>query len=173
VLSLHNLNVLTAQIFTWDDGTVVDVLEVGQIGGGEFDAHDWQSLERDLNSAINYRLDVGLQLHNKLNTYGFRPKKAIQQLEEKIIIDNDGSSRYTVIEIHAEDRLGMLYQLTQTLSDFGLDIHRAKIATEVEQLIDIFYVTLQNGDKLMDPQLTEKIRQTLSVITVQEEAMAA
>ncbi|NOQ45239.1 MAG: [protein-PII] uridylyltransferase, partial [Desulfobulbaceae bacterium] len=173
VLALHNLSVLAAQIFTWNDGTAVDVLDVMPPAAGEFTEHDWESLERDLNLAVNYRLDVGLQLHNKLHSYGFKPKKPVQQLNEKVVIDNESSARFTLIEVHAGERLGALYQLTQTLTDFGLDIHRAKIATEVEQLIDVFYVTMRGGEKLEDLQFMDKVRETLAVIAAHDEAIAA
>lgn len=173
VLALHNLSVLAAQIFTWNDGTAVDVLDVMPLAAGEFTNHDWESLERDINLAVNYRLDVGLRLHNKLHSYGFKPKKTVQQLNEKVVIDNESSARFTIIEVHAGERLGTLYQLTQTLTDFGLDIHRAKIATEVEQLIDVFYVTMRGGEKLEDLKFMDKVRETLAIIAAHDETIAA
>lgn len=170
VLALHKLSVLAAQIFTWSDGTVVDVLDVVPVTNSGFDEQDWQALENDLNLAVNYRLDVGLQLHNKMQAVGHRVKRQVQQLEKKVIVDNETSRRFTVIEVYGGDRPGTLYQLTQTLSDFRLNIHRARIATEVEQLIDIFYVTTADGDKVDDGRLQEKIKQTLLQIIGDEEA---
>ncbi|RUM37131.1 MAG: hypothetical protein DSY58_04300, partial [Desulfobulbus sp.] len=85
------------------------------------------------------------------------------------VLDNDSSARFTVIEVYGGDRPGTLYQLSQTLSDFQLDIHRARIATEVEQLIDIFYVTGVEGGKVEDQQLQEKIKSTLFRIINDEE----
>jgi len=161
VLALHNLTVLAAQIFTWPDSTVVDVLDVKPVSGADFDQQDWQALEADLNRAVNYRLDVGLQLHGKRYGLGLGPKRKVQQLEQRVVLDNASSSRFTVIEVYGCDAPGSLYQLTQTLADFGLDIHRARVATEVEQLIDIFYVTLRDKEKIYDQELQEKIRLTL------------
>jgi [protein-PII] uridylyltransferase len=169
VLALHKLSVLAAQIFTWPDKTVVDVLDVVPVANSGFGEQDWQALENDLNQAVNYRLDVGLKLHNKLQAVGHRVKRQVQQLEKKVIVDNETSSRFTVIEVYGGDRPGALYQLTQTLSDFRLNIHRARIATEVEQLIDIFYVTTADGDKVEDGRLQEKIKQTLLYIIGYEE----
>jgi len=169
VLALHNLSVLAARIFTWSDGTVVDVLDVQAVAGTDFEDQDWQALEGDLNQAVNYRLDVGLQLHGKKQGLGLRPRRKIQQLELKVVLDNDSSSRFTVVEVYGGDGAGVLYQLTQTLADFGLDIHRARIATGVEQLIDVFYVTMRGGGKLVDGELQEKVRRTLlGIIGVDE-----
>ena len=161
VLALHNFSVLAAQIFTWPDGTVVDVLDVQPVAATEFDEQNWQGLEEDLNKAINYRLDVGLKLHTKKQGFGLKPRRQVQQLELKVVLDNESSRRFTVIEVYGADAPGALYQLTQTLSDFGLDIHRARIATEVEQLIDIFYVLTRDGSKLTDSEQQETVRKTL------------
>jgi len=161
VLALHSFRVLAAQIFTWPDGTVVDVLDVTLVAEADFAEQDWSGLEQDINRAVNYRLDVGRRLHTKMNSFGFRPKRKVQQLRQEVIIDNQSSRRFTIIEAYSGDSPGTLYQLAQTLADFGLDIHRARIATEVEQLIDIFYVTQRTGGKVVDPVLINKVREAL------------
>ena len=173
VLALHNLNVLGAHIFTWLDETVVDVLNVVPGSSTEFSDQDWLALERDINRAVNYRLDVGSQLHKKLHSPGCRPKRQIQQLRQEVIIDNTTSQRFTVIEVYAGDRPGTLYNLTQTLADYGLDIHRARIATEVEQLIDIFYVSFRDGTKLEEPARIDKLQEILLQVIEDKEEIAA
>jgi [protein-PII] uridylyltransferase len=160
-LALHNLKVLGAHIFTWPDQTVVDVLNVFPISGIDFSEQDWEALERDMNLAINYRLNVGSQLQRKVFASESRVKRQVQQLQQEVIIDNRTSQRFTVIEVYAGDAPGTLYQLAQTISDFGLDIHRARIATEVEQLIDVFYVLLRDGRKLEEQSLVDKVRESL------------
>ncbi len=172
VLALHNLTVLSAQIFTWPDSTVVDVLEVFPAAARSFEELDWQAVERDLNLAINYRLDIGYQLYQKMQSQPYSPVRQVQQLERKVIIDNQTSQYYTLVEVYGGDSRGTLYQLTQTLADFGLTIHRARIATEVEQLIDIFYVRTQAGTKLTDPEIMDKIHLTL-VHIIDEDAADA
>ncbi len=172
VLALHNLSVLAAQIFTWPDGTVVDVLDVQPVAGLGFEEQDWQALEGDLNRAINYRLDVGRKLHGKKQGFGLGSRRKVQQLEKEVVLDNDASSRFTVIEVYGSDAPGALYQLTQALSDFGLDIHRARVATEVEQLIVVFYVAMRSESKVVDVGLQDKVRQTLLQIIDAEEVVA-
>jgi [protein-PII] uridylyltransferase len=160
-LALHNLKVLGAHIFTWPDQTVVDVLNVVPVSGIDFSEQDWEALERDMNLAINYRLNVGSQLQQKVFASQSRVKRQVQQLQQEVIIDNKTSQRFTVIEVYAGDAPGTLYQLAQTISDFGLDIHRARIATEVEQLIDVFYVLRRDGRKLEEQSLVDKVRESL------------
>ena len=59
--------------------------------------------------------------------------------------------------MHSADLPGLLYQITQTLADFGMNIHKAYIATEVEQLIDVFYVLDAKGQKLVDPDFQKEV----------------
>ncbi|WP_446010387.1 [protein-PII] uridylyltransferase [Candidatus Electrothrix sp.] len=161
VLALHNLSVLAARIFTWPDGTVVDLLDLAPEVSLTFDEQDWNALEYDLNQAVNYRLDVGRNLYSKLESSLYGQRRQVQQLANKVVIDNETSARHTVIEVYGDDQPGTLYQLTQTLSDFHLNIHRARIATEVEQLIDIFYVTTENQEKVLDKELLARVKDAL------------
>ncbi|MCL1979509.1 MAG: [protein-PII] uridylyltransferase, partial [Proteobacteria bacterium] len=156
VLALHHLTVLSAQIFTWPDGTVVDTLEVVPAIPLRFDELDWQAVERDLNLALNYRLDVGYQLHARSHLRQDGPNRPVQRLERKVVVDNQTAALYTIIEVYGGDDRGTLYQLSQILADFELSIHRARIATEAEQLIDVFYVKTRTGDKLIDDATIDK-----------------
>ena len=173
VLALHNLSVLAAQIFTWPDDTVVDVLEVNSSVGIDFDDHDWPAVERDFNLAINYRLDIGSRLRNKKQPFGMGRSGIVQQLEHKVVIDNDTSQNFTIIEVYGSDNPHSLYQLTQILSDFRLSIATARVATEIEQLINVFYVVTETGSKLLDPMVLGKVRGALQdYIGVDEEDLS-
>ncbi len=52
-----------------------------------------------------------------------------------------------------------LYHMTQAMADFGLNIHKAYIATEVELLIDVFYVLDSQGKKLEEDEYCNEIKQ--------------
>ena len=157
VVALHNLAVVKAQIFTWDDGTVVDVLDVRPLDGLSFAEKDWDALNRDLDLAIVHRLGLGHRLYKKLSSTSGRRLEMTGRIMPRVIIDNDSSDVYTVIEVYSADLPGQLYQITQTLADFGMNIHKAYIATEVEQLIDVFYVLDAKGQKLIEPEFQKEI----------------
>ncbi len=150
VVTLNNLAVVKAQIFTWDDGTVVDVLDVRPVDGLRFAEKDWQAMNADLDAAISHRLDLGHRLLKKLASGHGRRYDRGGRISPRVIIDNDSSDVYSVVEIHSADLPGMLYRITQTLADFGMNIRRAYIATEVERLIDVFYVLDAKGQKIID-----------------------
>ncbi len=178
VLTLHNLSVLSAQIFTWegDEGMMavdgqnlrepgtalaVDVLEVRSYDGLSFHEKDWATINADLDRALGHRLGLEHRIHQKLATVYERRKQSggmLGQQQARVVIDNTISETYTVIEVHSDDRAGQLYRITQVLADFGINIYRAFIATEVQQLIDNFYVLDSEGKKIVDEDFIAEIR---------------
>jgi len=150
VLSLHNLSVLNAQVFTWKNGSAVDLLEVRAEEGMVFEEMNWRAVEEDLNLALSHRLGLGHRLYKKLKTSHSKRKRPSGVSETRVLLDNEASEKYTIVEIFSADSPGQLYRVTQTLADFGIGIYRAYIATEVEQLIDVFYVLDSQGQKITD-----------------------
>ena len=45
-----------------------------------------------------------------------------------------------MVEVITADRPGVLYSIARTLFAEGLDIHRSKIATEANRVVDTFYL---------------------------------
>jgi [protein-PII] uridylyltransferase len=159
VMALNNLAVIKAQIFTWADGTVVDVVDVRSMDGLGFAEKGWRSLNEQLDLAIEHRMGLSHRLYRKLSsTYG-RRGQMVGEVASKVIIDNKSSETYSVIEVYAADLPGQLYHITQAMADFGLNIHKAYIATEVEQLIDVFYVLDSRGRKLVDEDFRQEVTQ--------------
>jgi [protein-PII] uridylyltransferase len=85
----------------------------------------------------------------------------------KIILDNQLSDDYTVLEVKCPDRLGLLYLVTKTLAAHGLDIATARIATEIDQAVDTFYVHDGQGRKVEDPDALGRVREALEHALVQ------
>ncbi|MCP3889339.1 MAG: [protein-PII] uridylyltransferase [Desulfobulbaceae bacterium] len=159
VMALNNLSVTKAQIFTWTDGTVVDVLDVRSTDGLSFAEKDWQDLNDQLDMAIEHRMGLSHRLYAKLaSTFG-RKSQLVGDVASKVVVDNKSSESFTVIEVYAADLPAQLYYITQGLADFGINIHKAYIATEVEQLIDVFYVLDVDGKKLADEGFIQEITQ--------------
>jgi [protein-PII] uridylyltransferase len=90
-----------------------------------------------------------------------RPQGVQQRLAAKVTIDNKASELYSVIEVFSEDRIGILYDITKTLSDFGISIYRARIGTKADQIVDVFYVLDHDGKKIEDPAFKNELQQGL------------
>jgi len=68
-----------------------------------------------------------------------------------------------VVDVRAEDRLGLLHEVAACFTDAGLEIALAKVATEANRAIDSFYVS-QQGHKLEAPMALEALREKLEVV---------
>ena len=69
--------------------------------------------------------------------------------------------RYSVVEVDAQNRVGLLYKITQVLSEQELDIHTALINTVADRATDAFYVVDGRGQKIVNYDVLEGIRQQL------------
>ena len=75
-----------------------------------------------------------------------------------IEVDNEVSDHFTVLDVYTQDRVGVLFAITNTLFHLGLSIHLAKITTNVDQVLDVFYVTDAAGKKVHDGARLERIK---------------
>jgi [protein-PII] uridylyltransferase len=75
--------------------------------------------------------------------------------------DNKTSDTFTIVDISARDRIGLLYRITKALYDLNLDIASAKIVTEGYRVSDAFYVSDLFRMKILDPERLAKIKDTL------------
>jgi len=79
----------------------------------------------------------------------------------KVKIDNNTAENATIIDVFAHDRIGLLYTITRALFELGLSVQVAKIGTYLDQVVDVFYVTDQEGRKIEDENRIEEIRECL------------
>ncbi|MCH9853482.1 MAG: [protein-PII] uridylyltransferase [Alphaproteobacteria bacterium] len=74
------------------------------------------------------------------------------------------SDLYTVIEVSARDRQGLLYQIADRLSEDNIQINVAKIATFGEEAIDSFYVKDAFGFKLENKHVLDNVKKKLQKV---------
>lgn len=159
VISLNNLRLLSAQIFTWPDGTVVDVMNVQSVYERSHADQDWRQFRADLHKAINHRLGLEFRLRQKHQASRKAPAKI--QPPAKVVFDNEASETFTVMEVYAANLPGISYIITRTLSDFQINVFRAKIGTRSDQVVEVFYVLDYEGRKITEKEFMEEIRQSL------------
>jgi [protein-PII] uridylyltransferase len=71
--------------------------------------------------------------------------------ETRIRFNNTTNRHTTVLEVEAEDRPGLLHEISSELTNRGCNIEVAMIATQGKKAVDVFYVTF-GGSKLDDEQ---------------------
>ena len=69
-------------------------------------------------------------------------------IQPAVFVDNQASSRYTVVEVNARDRAALLSGLARALYKSKAAIHSAHIATYGERAVDVFYLTDLAGEKI-------------------------
>jgi [protein-PII] uridylyltransferase len=90
-----------------------------------------------------------------------------ERIPTVIEIDNETSEDRSVIDVQTEDRVGLLYDLSNALAALQVDLSLANILTEKGAAIDSFYATEQNGGKILNPDritaIQHKLRQAVAL----------
>lgn len=161
VMAANGVNILGAQISTMSNGIALDILQVRSPGGEIIaDEGKWRKVEEDLTAVIEGRLRVE-ELVKKRRRSSTLPAASRPRSPNRVEVDNEVSDEYTVIDIYAHDRVGLLYQITRTIKDLGLYIGVSKISTKVDQAADTFYVQDIFGQKITAPEKVDEIRRRL------------
>jgi [protein-PII] uridylyltransferase len=142
VLALRGATVLSAEAATTSDGLVLDVFTVGSAYGIPLEPGLWPLLEQDVRAALAGRLP----LDDLLATIPVAASQDSGPVDVRV--DNDASQVFSLVEVRAPDRVGLLYRIARALHDLGLDIHHAKVATYPDGALDVFYVWDLTGNKL-------------------------
>jgi [protein-PII] uridylyltransferase len=156
-LSLAGLSILTAQVFTTEDGAAVDVFEVEGAFEAEIGQERWREFRGILRRVIEGRLSLAYRVEEKRKHY---PAPSTD-VPVRVAVDNDASDFFTVIEVGAPDRIGLLFDITRTFAELQLDVHLAKVATYGARVVDAFYVRDELGRKVDDGERIEELERAL------------
>lgn len=91
----------------------------------------------------------------------FMDRPSVQMAKTRVEVDNDVSAYYTVIDVYARDRVGLLYEIIRCLSRYGCYVEVSKISTKVEQVVDTFYIKDIFGHKITSKQKIKDIQGAL------------
>lgn len=163
-LTSKNLNILGAQIYTRLDNIAIDTLQVERLEGGcVTDERIWAEVEKNLRAIVSGEATAEDFLARR--TRYVTEKRAVgPPVKAEVAVKNRISDTHTVIEMKAHDRLGLLYLVTHTMLDLNLDIYLAKISTEGNRAVNVFYVTDLEGEKIFDEELIGRIRGALEEV---------
>jgi [protein-PII] uridylyltransferase len=168
VLALHGLQVVWAGAHTDDEGWA---LERFRVASESRDARRslrpeerWDDVRRDLERVLDGRLALHARLAERARAYqpSTRPPR---QIASRVVVDNEASTRATVLEVHAADSVGLLYRITAALADLDLDLRSARVETLGDEVVDVFYVRDVAGAKVVDPAYLAEIERALLFAT--------
>ncbi len=165
-LSRNRLNILGAEIYTSQDDLALDILHVETLDQKAVtDPQVWHCVEAVLRDAL-----VDVRHVEQVPVQGRHPLKN-QKFDvfvkpPHVVINNSHSDTHTILELQVQDSLGLLYRLTRVLYEQDVDIALAKISTEGNRAIDVFYVTDADGRKIAAETALGSIRQALLAAVV-------
>ena len=79
----------------------------------------------------------------------------------RVIIDNNMSDEYSILEIKCKNAPGVLYRITKVITSLGFQINTANVSTYGDRVVDIFYIKNAFGSKIDDDISIEKVKQSI------------
>jgi [protein-PII] uridylyltransferase len=159
-LTSAGLQILSADINTLADGLVFDRFLVHDPDyAGQSPPERMSEVERRLKQSL--QSDQPPAFRRVWRSSQQTAADALQVLPTLVRLDNNTSENFTIVDVFAADRMGLLYTISRTLFEQGLSVYIAKIGTFLDQVVDVFYVTDQSGQKIQDEEQLHRIRQAL------------
>lgn len=159
-LAVSGVNVIEARTFTTRNGLALTTFWIQDIDGTPY--QDTYRIER-LKLKIKRTLKGDIMPRTALQPA--RKRQSVQQalfdIPASVSFENNESDFYTIIEVNGQDRPGLLYELSRSLSENNIKIFSAVIATYGEHAVDVFYVKDLFGMKVTQPERQEHIRKRL------------
>jgi len=107
-----------------------------------------------LGTVIAGATDVTERLRLREQSVLYRRRAGVTATPLVIHADNHSSRRYTILDIVANNTLGLLHRVSRAISRHGCDVDLVLISTEGQKAIDVFHIT-KAGAKLTDPAIAE------------------
>ncbi|RQD56928.1 MAG: HD domain-containing protein [Desulfonatronovibrio sp. MSAO_Bac4] len=140
-LSMNQIEIYSAGLFTWDNGIAVDMFKVSPPRDPLYARQTWQEVRRDLSDLMSSR-------KNAADFCMRASKSAPAGSRFRINLDNESSDFYSIVEIITPRHPCLTWQLSQCLANLNLDICFSVISTHMDQASHVFYLRTDRGEKL-------------------------
>jgi [protein-PII] uridylyltransferase len=172
-LAAQSINILSADLYQRGDNLVLDIFRVCNTNfAAVTNKSARQRVEQAVRDAfIQQKFDFAPAIAAvRKDIPGF--DEVMEEIPQRIFINNDVSPDHTVAELQLVDRLGLLYDLFMAIGKLGHSVTHARICTEKGVAIDAIYIQSVKGDKLRGKEQLDTLKRTLdaAVFPVQTQA---
>lgn len=148
MLSL-GLNILTLEVFGLSNGSILVKLQVQtEFNTSISKIQVIEDMKKRLKAVFTGEENIARLIARYKKPLSLKLNKPVGLAKSDVVIDNDVSPFYTVIDIFTHDRLGLLYDIVTCLAEQGCYVEVSKISTKVEQVVDSLYVKDIFGGKI-------------------------
>jgi [protein-PII] uridylyltransferase len=160
--SVVPLNILSADVFPRGDNTVLGVFRVCDTKAQPVsNPHDFDLVEQTLRQALEDETFDFVPLIEKARRLSRRAATGIE-FPTRITIDNKTHPSYTLVELQAPDRIGLLYDVLSCLDRENVSVPLSRINTQAGAAIDTLYVVdCSNHSRITEANRVRTIQQHL------------
>nr|MBR9809080.1 [protein-PII] uridylyltransferase [bacterium] len=161
-LATHQINILSADVYTRPDGVALDLFRVCN---DDFKAITNSNTKKSVVATlyqINQQKAYEPAKYLKKKKNFLKPEtKQIFEFPVRVWTSNNLDPHYTVIELQALDRIALLHDVLRTVNDHNLVTVHSRICTEKGAALDSIYVSTPDGQKLTDQDAVDRLENDL------------
>lgn len=161
-LTALRLEVLGAEISTSETGVAIDRFRVVDPDYNEGLVEERiREIGETIREAVLRQVTVKQLFARHRRFENTTRTQALSDFPTRVVLDVSSSPRCTIVEVFAHDRPGLLYTIARTLFRLELSVEVARIATHVDQIVDVLYLVDAEGQKITDETRRGEIRERL------------